>query len=111
LHKIGAGTPRGAVGPSHGQVWPALASHGRLCPYAAGSGLAAAGSGQLRPDVVWPSLAMLRPDLAMVRPDLARCSRPSTITLVQPSKVHLLIVIPIFVYLRVKIPTKLMEPH
>jgi hypothetical protein len=29
-YMIGAGAPRGAVGPSLGQVWPALASHSRL---------------------------------------------------------------------------------
>jgi hypothetical protein len=53
----------------------------------------------------------VRPELVVVRPDLDRCGRPCTIALVQPSKVHLLIVIPIFVYLQVKIPTNLVEPH
>jgi hypothetical protein len=77
-----------------GQLWPA-----------------AAGCGQLRPAVVRPSLAKLRPDLAVVRPDMAKCGRPCTFALVQPSEVHLFIVIPISVYLQVKIPTKLMEPH
>jgi hypothetical protein len=66
--------------------------------------LAAVSSGQLRPALAW-----LQP--AVVRPDLARCGRPCTIALVQPSKVHLFIVIPIFVYLEVNIPTKLVEPH
>jgi hypothetical protein len=65
----------------------------------AGAPVGAAGSVQLRPVVV-------RPSLAVVQPDLARCSRPCTINLVQPSKVHLFIVIPKFVYLQVKIPTK-----
>jgi hypothetical protein len=37
----GAGAPVGAAGPSPGQVWPAVA----------GSGQAAAGCGQLRPDL------------------------------------------------------------
>jgi hypothetical protein len=45
---IGVGAPRGAAGPSPGQVWPALARQDRLWPAAAGSGLAAADSGQLR---------------------------------------------------------------
>jgi hypothetical protein len=87
---VGAATPVGAAEPSPGQVWPTLASCGRLWPAAAGCG--AAGLGQ-------------------VRLDLARCGRPCTIALAQPSKVHLFIVIPIFVYLQVKIPTKLVEPH
>jgi hypothetical protein len=39
------------------------------------------------------------------------CGRPCTFALVQPSNVHLFIVIPIFVYLQVKIPTKLVELH
>jgi hypothetical protein len=86
----GAGAPVGAVGPHPGQVSLTLASCGRLWP-------AAAGCGQLRS--------------AVVRPDLARCGRPYTIALVQPSKVHLFIVILIFVYLQVKIPTKLMKPY
>jgi hypothetical protein len=86
---------------AHLEVRPglALAKCGRLWPAAAGSGLAAAGCGQLRPAVVRPSLAKLRPDLAVVRPDLARCGLPCTLALVQPSEVHLFIVIPIFVYL------------
>jgi hypothetical protein len=82
----------------------ALAKCGWLWPAAAGSSLAAAGSGQLQPAVV-------RPSLAKVRPDLARCGRTCTIALVHPSMVHLSIVIPISVYLQVKIPTKLVEPH
>jgi hypothetical protein len=82
----------------------ALARCGRLWP-------AAAGCGQMWPDVVWPSQAMVRPDLAVVRPDLARCGQHCTIALVQISKGHLLIVIPIFVYLQVKMPTKLVELH
>jgi hypothetical protein len=90
----------------HLEVRPglALAKCGRLWPAAAGSGLAAADCGQLRPAVV-------RQSLAVVRPDLARCGRPCTIALVHPSMVHLSIVIPIFVYLQVKIPTKLVKPH
>jgi hypothetical protein len=69
-HIIGAGAPRGAVGPSSSQVWPAVArcgwlslGFGRLWPAAAGSGLAAAGSGQLRPAVVRPSLVVVQSDL------------------------------------------------
>jgi hypothetical protein len=83
------------------------------------------GCGQLRPVLAWLrlavvrlSLAMLRRDLAVVRrdlavvqPDLARCGQPCTFALVQPSEVHLFIFIPISVYLQVKIPTKLVEPH
>jgi hypothetical protein len=84
----------------------ALARCGRLWLATAGCGLAAAGSDQLR-----PSLAVVRPDLAVVRPDLARCGRPCTIALMHPSKVHVFIVIPIFVYLQVKVPTNLVEPH
>jgi hypothetical protein len=42
-HLVGGGTPRGAAGPS--------------------PGLAAAGSGLLRPAVVRPSLAVVRPNL------------------------------------------------
>jgi hypothetical protein len=38
-----------------------------------------------------------------VRPDLARRGRPCTIASVHPSMVHLSIVIPIFVYLPIKI--------
>jgi hypothetical protein len=44
-------------------------------------------------------------------PDLARCGRPYTFALVHPSMVSLSIVIPISVYLQVKILTKLVEPH
>jgi hypothetical protein len=62
---VGAGALVGAAEPSHGQVWPTMASYG------------------------WPY----------------------TIASVQPSMVHLFIVIPIFVYLQVKIPTKPVEPH
>jgi hypothetical protein len=54
---------------------------------------------------------VVRPGLAVVRPDLAKCDRPYTIALVQPSEVHLFSVIPIFVYLQVKKLTKLVEPH
>jgi hypothetical protein len=61
--------------------------------------------------VVRPSLAKLQPDLAVVWSDLARCGRPCTIALVHPCMVHLSIVIPICVYLQVKIQTKLVEPH
>jgi hypothetical protein len=100
------GAPRGAAGPSPGQVWPAVASCVRLWPGCGRFWPAAAGSGQLRPAVVRPSLAKLRPDLAMVRPDQARCFRPCTFALVQPFEVHLFIVIPISMYLQVKIPTK-----
>jgi hypothetical protein len=90
----------------HLEVRPglALARCGRLW-------LAAAGSGQLRLAVVRPSLAKLLPGLAVLQPDLARCGRPCTFALVQLSEVHLFTVIPIFVYLQVNIPTKLVEPH
>jgi hypothetical protein len=44
-------------------------------------------------------------------PDLARYGRPYTFALVHPSMVYLSIVIPISVYLLVKILTKLVEPH
>jgi hypothetical protein len=37
---IGAGAPRGAAGPSPGQVWPVVARCGRLWPVADGSGAA-----------------------------------------------------------------------
>jgi hypothetical protein len=87
---VGAGAPIGAAEPSPGQVWLSLANCSRLWR-------AAAGSSQWRP--------------AVVRPSLARCSQPCTFALVQPSKVHLFIVIPIFLYLQVKIPTNLVEPH
>jgi hypothetical protein len=73
------------AGPSPGQVWPTVASCGRLWP---GYGQLWPGCGQLR-----PSLAKLRPDLAVVQPDLARCGRPCTIALVHPSMVYLSIVI------------------
>jgi hypothetical protein len=44
-------------------------------------------------------------------PDLARYGQPYTFALVHPSMVYLSIVIPISVYLLVKILTKLVEPH
>jgi hypothetical protein len=63
-----------------------------------------ADSVQVRPTVVRPSLAMC--DWTWLG-----AAGPCTIALVQPSKVHLFIIIPIFMYLHVKIPTKLVEPH
>jgi hypothetical protein len=70
-----------------------------------------AGSGQLRLALALLRPAVVRSDLDVVRSDLANCGRPCTFALVQPSEVHLFIVIPISVYLQVKIPTKLVEPH
>jgi hypothetical protein len=75
----------------------------------ASSSLAAASCGQLQPAVVRSSLAKLRPGLAVVRPDLAKCGWSCTVALVHPSMIHLSIVIPIFVYLQVKMPTQLVE--
>jgi hypothetical protein len=87
---VGLGTPVGAAEPSPGQVWLTLASYGQL----------------------WCGRALLcAVGPSQVRPDPARCSRHCTFALVQLSKVHLFIVIPIFVYLQVKIPAKLVEPH
>jgi hypothetical protein len=122
---IGAGAPRcagalvGAAEPCPSKVWPALASYGQLWPAAAGCGLAAASSSQLQPVVsscgrawLWRNRTWLwcgRTWPGVTGP--GQVGRPCTIALVQPSKVHLFIVIPIFVYLQVKIPTKFVEPH
>jgi hypothetical protein len=81
----------GAAGPSLGHVWPAVASCGRLWP----------SCGRL-----WPSCGRLWCGGAW-----QSCGRPYTFALVHPSLVYLSIVIPIYVYLKVKILTKLVEPH
>jgi hypothetical protein len=108
---IGASAPRGAAGPSPGQVWPALASSGWLWPGCGRLWPAAAGYGAAEPGyaAVGPGCGAARP--GQVRPDLSRCGRPCTFALVQPSEVLLFIVILIYVYLQVKILTNLVEPH
>jgi hypothetical protein len=89
----------------------ALAKCGWLWPAAASSSQLRLAVVRLRPAVVQLSLDKLRLDLAVVWPDLTRCGQTCTFALVQPSEVHLFIVIPISVYLEVKIPTNRMEPH
>jgi hypothetical protein len=83
-HLVGAGAPRGAAGPSPGQVWPAVANCSRPWP----------SCGRL-----WT--AVVRPSLARLRPDLARCGWSCTVALVHPSMVHFSIV-----YSHICVPTK-----
>jgi hypothetical protein len=70
---VGASTPRGVARPSHGQVWPALASCGQLWPATTGYGLAAAGCGAVEPGCGAAILGSGAAELVQVRPALHLC--------------------------------------